>query len=60
MPLYAGRMDAAKVAAVRDRRCWSGSTDMDEVFVCGPESMIHAVRDGHGGRPGWPQEQDSL
>jgi len=44
VPLYAGRMDADKVAAVQSALL-SGST-VDEVFVCGPESMIHAVREG--------------
>jgi len=47
VPLYAGRMDAAKVDAVRDALL--DVKDIDEVFVCGPESMIHAVKDGLAG-----------
>ena len=43
VPLYAGRMDADKVAAVREALL--DVKDIDEVFVCGPESMIHAVKD---------------
>jgi ring-1,2-phenylacetyl-CoA epoxidase subunit PaaE len=44
VPLYAGRMDADKVAAVQSALL-SGSP-VDEVFACGPEAMIHAVREG--------------
>ncbi len=43
VPLYAGRMDADKVAAVREALL--DVSDIDEVFVCGPEAMIHAVKD---------------
>lgn len=43
VPLYGGRMDADKVDAV----CASllNVSDVDEVFACGPEAMIMAVRD---------------
>lgn len=43
VPLYGGRMDAAKVDAV----CASllDASTVDAVFVCGPEAMIHAVKD---------------
>lgn len=43
VPLYGGRMDAAKVDAV----CASllDVSTVDAVFVCGPEAMIHAVKD---------------
>ena len=44
VPLYEGRMDADKVAAVQSALL-SGSA-VDEVFVCGPEAMIQAVREG--------------
>ena len=44
VPLYAGRMDAEKVAAVQSALL-SGSV-VDEVFACGPEPMIQAVREG--------------
>lgn len=44
VPLYAGRMDAAKVEAVR--AALLAGTTVDEVFACGPEAMIHAVREG--------------
>ena len=44
VPLYAGRMDAAKVEAVQSSLL--DVSDIDEVFVCGPEAMIHAVKDG--------------
>ena len=43
VPLYAGRMDEAKVDAVRAALIDVDRTD--EVFVCGPEAMIHAVKD---------------
>ncbi len=43
VPLYGGRMDADKVDAV----CASllDVSDVDEVFACGPEAMIMAVRE---------------
>ena len=43
VPLYGGRMDEAKVDAV----CVSllDAASVDAVFVCGPEAMIHAVKD---------------
>ena len=43
VPLYGGRMDEAKVDAV----CASllDAASVDAVFVCGPEAMIHAVKD---------------
>lgn len=44
VPLYAGRMDAEKVKAVQQALLNVG--DIDEVFICGPEAMIHAVKDG--------------
>ncbi len=44
VPLYAGRMDGAKVKEVQEALL--DVEDIDEVFVCGPEAMIHAVRDG--------------
>ncbi|MDA9864245.1 2Fe-2S iron-sulfur cluster-binding protein [Flavobacteriales bacterium] len=44
VPLYAGRMDADKVSAVQSALL--AGTPVDEVFACGPEPMIHAVRDG--------------
>ena len=40
---YAGRMDADKVDAVVSSLL--GGAPIDEVFACGPEPMIHAVRD---------------
>ena len=42
-PLYAGRMDADKVDAVAASLL--GGAAIDEVFACGPEPMIHAVRE---------------
>jgi len=42
-PLYAGRMDADKVDAVVNSLL--GGAAIDEVFACGPEPMIHAVRE---------------
>ena len=44
VPLYAGRMDESKVKEVQEALL--DVEDIDEVFVCGPEAMIHAVRDG--------------
>ncbi len=44
VPLYAGRMDGGKVKEVQDALL--DAQDIDEVFVCGPEAMIHAVKDG--------------
>lgn len=46
VPLYAGRMDEAKVDAVREALLDVDS--IDEVFVCGPEAMIHAVKNRLG------------
>ena len=42
-PLYAGRMDSDKVDAVVNSLL--GGAAIDEVFACGPEPMIHAVRE---------------
>jgi ring-1,2-phenylacetyl-CoA epoxidase subunit PaaE len=41
-PLYAGRMDEQKVDAVIAQLL--DASDIDEVFACGPEPMIHAVQ----------------
>jgi ring-1,2-phenylacetyl-CoA epoxidase subunit PaaE len=41
VPLLEGRMDAAKVQAIIDAFLPVGS--MDEVFVCGPQTMIEAT-----------------
>lgn len=43
VPLYAGRMDADKVDAVCKNLLDVDA--VDAVFVCGPEAMIHAVKD---------------
>ncbi|MCT4560087.1 MAG: phenylacetate-CoA oxygenase/reductase subunit PaaK [Crocinitomicaceae bacterium] len=42
-PLQKGRLDADKVAAF-DKAFLTG-LDIDDVYVCGPEDMIHAVKD---------------
>ena len=43
VPLYGGRMDEAKVDAVCNALL--DVSTVDAVFVCGPEAMIHAVKD---------------
>ncbi len=42
-PLYAGRMDSEKVDSVVSLLL--GGAPIDDVFACGPEPMIHAVRE---------------
>jgi ring-1,2-phenylacetyl-CoA epoxidase subunit PaaE len=41
-PLYGGRMDEKKCDAVISKLL--EASDIDEVFACGPEPMIHAVK----------------
>lgn len=42
VPLFNGRIDPAKLAALGERLVDFGS--MDEVFLCGPQKMIDALR----------------
>ncbi len=45
-PLYNGRIDGDKIRSFA--RSVISISDMDEVFICGPETMIFAVKDAIG------------
>lgn len=54
IPLFHGRIDAAKVTALTDT--WIPLANVDTVFICGPEGMMEAVRQALIGR-GFPESR---